>query len=540
MKRPILFGTLATVAAIGVGVLMIPRPTLLRFNDLQVEEYEWKEIISTHKENPELNPGRILFGNIPLQLDADHNRLFFTIASDSAASLIPTVSLPREDQINMVSRESKLSIGKMSENEPIPVLIFTPQEYRVMDLVVTSLPIMNIDTLGNAEFDDNDSEAEIQLYSENTAIDSKTLIHLRGSTSYFLEKQSFKLSLMKENGKNNKLQLLDMRADDDWILNSLYGDFEKVRNILSAQLWKDCCTEHNVDHIPNSFEYRFVELFIDNSYNDLYILGYKPDKKVVDLQDNEVILKNRDWTNAEVLHTDPNFERYYSVESDTDDELAAQTELMHFLDILAQGNTDEIRANFDIINAIDVELHAMLTAETDYVKAGKTKNLYVTIKQRPERRYVLYTPWDFDLSFGNTWQDGLKNNTSTLSYGATPDTVPESAAMPAPILLANGDTTIRQELKDRYAELRNGAWSDQNIVGLINNYEAQIFASGAYYRDCERWPLGNFIEGATNLSKFRDFVEARLKFLDDYYDFLPAEWCFLARSLASENLRISE
>ena len=203
MKRPILFGTLATVAAIGVGVLMIPRPTLLRFNDLQVEEYEWKEIISTHKENPELNPGRILFGNIPLQLDADHNRLFFTIASDSAASLIPTVSLPREDQINMVSRESKLSIGKMSENEPIPVLIFTPQEYRVMDLVVTSLPIMNIDTLGSAEFSDDDSEAEIQLYSENTAIDSKTLIHLRGSTSYFLEKQSFKLSLMKENGKNN-------------------------------------------------------------------------------------------------------------------------------------------------------------------------------------------------------------------------------------------------------------------------------------------------------------------------------------------------
>ena len=46
MKRPILLGTLATVAAIGVGVLMIPHPTLLRFNDLQVEEYEWQEIIS--------------------------------------------------------------------------------------------------------------------------------------------------------------------------------------------------------------------------------------------------------------------------------------------------------------------------------------------------------------------------------------------------------------------------------------------------------------------------------------------------------------
>ena len=517
MKRQIIIGVLAIAGTLCLGLIMTPHKSVTRFQDLQISESEWSDITGSRSENNDLKIGTVTFGNTTLQADWGNNRLYYSTDSDSAAALMPQVTLSLGHYINMATLDSKLNITQISENRTTKLLFYNGFEYRVMDLVMTTLPIMNIDRMGNDITSEEDSLAEIRLISPETEVISRTKIHIRGSTSKYFSKKSFKLNLINENGSNRKQQLLDMRSDDDWILNSLYGDFEKVRNILSTQLWRDCCQEHNVDHIDNTFEYRYIELFIDDSYYGLFLLGYKPDKKVVGLSENEVIFKNHDWADANLINETENLENYYSIENDVANPEQYQEELKKFINILSSGSAQDIRENFDVINAIDIELHAMLTAETDYIKESRTKNLYVTIKQRPDRRYILYTPWDFDLSFGNTWQGGLPNKTSTISYGAEPDYVPESATMPVAELRTKGDPTIDQEVKARYAELRKGAWSDENIMRLISDYEVDIFASGAYARDCDRWPDGNYFEGATNLSKFRDFVEKRLVFLDKYY-----------------------
>jgi CotH protein. len=517
MKRQILIGVLAIASTLCLGLIMTPHKSVAHFQDLQISADEWSEITRTRNENNNLKIGTVTFGNTTLQADWGNNRLFYSTDSDSAAALMPQVTLSLGQYIDLATLDSKLSITQISENRPTKLLFYNNFEYRLMDLIITTLPIMNIDTMGHDIFPDNDSLAEIRLISPETEVISRTNIHIRGSTSRYFNKKSFKLSLINENGSSNKQKLLDMRTDDDWILNSLYADFEKVRNILSAQLWRDCCAEHNVDHVDNTFEYRYVELFVDDSYYGLFLLGYKPDKKVVDLGDDEVIFKNRDWVDADLLNETDSFENYYTIENDVKNPEQYQAELKDFVNLLATGSAADIRDNFDIINAIDIELHGMITGESDYIKDNKTKNLYITIKQRPDRRYILYTPWDFDLSFGNAWQGSLPNKTSTISYGTSPDYLPESSTMPVPMLREKGDKTIDQEVKTRYAELRRGAWSNENIMRLISEYEVDIFASGAYDRDCARWPDGNYFEGATNLSKFRDYVEKRLVFLDKYY-----------------------
>ncbi len=517
MKRQILIGVLAVAGTLCLGLIMTPHKTVMRFNDLQISESEWSDITDSRSENNDLKIGTVLFGNVPLQADLSSNRLYYSSNSDSAAALMPQVTLSLGQYISLATLDNRLSITQISENSPTKLLFYNNFEYRVMNLYITTLPIMNIDTLGHAVTNESDTLAEMRLIANDSNITSRTKIHIRGATSLWFAKKSFKLNLINADGGNNKLKLLDMRADDDWILYSLYGDFEKVRNILSTQLWRDCCREHNVDHVDNTFEYRYVELFMDDSYYGLFLLGYKPDKKVLELGENEVLFKNHDWVDVNLLNETDSFENYYTIENDVDNPEKYQEELKRFVNILADGSAEDIRANFDIINAIDIELHAMLTAESDYVKEGMTKNLYVTIKQRPDRRYVLYTPWDFDLSFGNSWQGGLSNHTSTISYGYGPDYVPESVSTPVAALRTKGDATINQEIKTRYIELRNGAWSNENIMRLISNYEADIFASGAFERDKARWPDGNYLEGATNLSTFRDFVEKRLVFLDKYY-----------------------
>lgn len=514
---------LLMMVTVFIVITLIPRERSYDFSDILISEDAWNDIKSSRVNNPLLNVSEFSFGGQKLQLDSDYGRYFYSIVGDSESSDHPEITIPRGNQLNVAVLKSTFSLENIVANKAFKMLVYSNFSYREINIITTILPIMNIDTLGKHEVGDEASAARIRLFDNrenvrNREFISDAKIKLRGSTSRILEKKSYKINLL--DGKNsNHADLLGMRRDDDWILSSLYGDQEKVRNILSAQLWYDCCTEHNEFGAPNSFEYRYVELFVDNSYAGLYLLGYKPDKRTADLGSNEYVFKNNDWANAKVLREDPNFARYYELDTSYADEEKAQSELKSFLDIIENGTPEEIRANFDIRNAIDIELHAQLTAETDYVKEGKTKNLYLTVKDTSKGRKILYTPWDFDLSFGNVWTSGLANNTSTKQYGLQPDVLVESAATPIAALIEKGDPKIMNELKARYKELRKSAWSGRNIYSLISGYEIDVFTSGAYIRDQNRWPRGNYIDGIKDYSKLKKFVRERLEFLDEYYDY---------------------
>ena len=520
----------ATIAAcvlalvLGLIVLFLPKSRELSFLETEITEDRWNEITSTHIKNPFLSLSGITFDGYELQLDSDGGRYFYSIIQNSDTAYNPMIYIPKESRINIATLKPDLSYESVAENQSIKLLLYTSVDYRIVDLVATTLPIMNIDTKWHPNISDKDSQAAISLFDNSEFVNqriikSDTNIHLRGSTSYFQEKKSYKLNLTLPDGSNNRLRLLGMRKDDDWILNSLYGDFEKVRNILAAQMWKDCCSEHNEMQAPNSFEYRFVELFVDNSYVGLYLLGYKPDKKVVNLNSSEYIYKYKDWANAEILRSDDNFFRYFDYEKGDAPEEDVREELLSSIDVISSGSIDDIKNRYDIDNIIDIELHGMITQNVDYVKDNKVKNLYITMKNTPTRRVVLYTPWDFDLAFGSSWKDGLKNNTSTVSYGSPIDTVIESDQFPTGALRRLGDKSITEAEKKRYAELRRGAWSNEHIFSLIDNYESEIFDSGAYYRDEARWPKGNYLEDTKDLSVFKEYMKKRLEFVDAYYDY---------------------
>ena len=51
---------------------------------------------------------------------------------------------------------------------------------------------------------------------------------------------------------------------------------------------------------------------------------------------------------------------------------------------------------------------------------------------------------------------------------------------------------------------------------MIDGYERDIYGSGAYVRDMERWPDGNYQDPEAGLSIFREYVHARLRSMDSY------------------------
>lgn len=65
-------------------------------------------------------------------------------------------------------------------------------------------------------------------------------IKVRGKTSRLYPKKSFSLELVKADNPNDeqKIKLLNLHKDSDWILDACYRDTSFVRNLLSHDVYR--------------------------------------------------------------------------------------------------------------------------------------------------------------------------------------------------------------------------------------------------------------------------------------------------------------
>ena len=126
-------------------------------------------------------------------------------------------------------------------------------------------------------------------------------------------------------------------------------------------------------------------------------------------------------------------------------------------------------------------------------------------------------------------------STEKIQYGITPETNFEfNYEAFYNLLQISPDNTISL-LQKKYDTLRKNAWSDESILAMLDSYEQDIFKSGAYYREMERWPSGSYIgksyvgEGdidentADDLTIFKEYVLSRLHYFDNYVATLSAD-----------------
>ena len=82
-----------------------------------------------------------------------------------------------------------------------------------------------------------DPSNERNLYQFN---DSEIVYDVRGSSTIAMPKHHYRMTL-KDGNKNNKLALLDMRKDDDWIINSFVVDESASIEPLALEIWNNLC-----------------------------------------------------------------------------------------------------------------------------------------------------------------------------------------------------------------------------------------------------------------------------------------------------------
>lgn len=489
-----------------------------RYPDLLISGQEYSGIKKNRSETDRDLITEIRINEQKLFCDVSQKRWFYSLPSDINIDKLTLDYKSKEPGVALAIENTG------SPNGTIPVIAYTQNEYKEYGLVLTTLPLLRIEC-ENTEIKENDVPIRLTLIDNKTSAkkavtNSDGLMHVRGKSTKRYEKKSFRLTLTRKNFRGeweeNDQSLLGLRSDGDWILYSLFyeNEQEKIRNVFSSNLWFNSCAENNDFNIKNGMEYRYLELFLNDRYWGLYALGYPIDKKQMNITPNqyghyeEFLYKTINWGPQT---DDYSLDEFLSLEFDADENdqkygaSVIQSYFQYLFDDAPHGTSHN-----DEKNAIDIWLFAKLIQHTDGVSKNKRlKNFFIAAKNtETEGIKILYTPWDMDLTWGNRWDN--------LSYSVKPNNNSyEMLLNPVSIMLQRGDP-ISSRVKERYTQLRSDKWSDSTIDNMLDGFEQEIFGSGAYLREMERWPDGPYVDPEIKLSVFRDYIHKRFSSMDEY------------------------
>lgn len=477
---------------------------------------------SARTESREELVENILIGGVPLVKDQETGQLYYSIPQNRKNGELE-ISWPQKDRVKLAVLQNfegnNLPIGQTVE-----LIAYTKTEWQKIELVCTPLPIMSLQVDGDADSIEKYESSPVQMTlidNRETAglhtVQSTGTIHARGVGSARFPKKGYRFTLRHGNGEENDMALLGLRNDGDWILYAGYTETEKIRQVFSAKIWREGCGKNNSFGVQNSNDYRYLELFLNGRYWGLYALGYPIDAKQLNIGEGEYIFSKQDFlvsesgidfdTEAEI----PGYEITAGDTVNTDWASIWKPIKSYYKTLLAKESTSkELKALADEGSAVDAWLFTNLIQGVDQVlDEGTLYNYRLTTKQTDDGTKILFTPWDFDLSWGAVSADDPE---AMLS--------PEENVLmnlnPVHILLQRGDAETLAAVETRYQELREGAWSEETMMELIDGYEENIFASGAYERDAARWPESAHHAGQTDLSEFRAYVAKRLAAMDAF------------------------
>lgn len=374
-------------------------------------------------------------------------------------------------------------------------------EYRV---VFTTLPVMRLDGWYSHK---NQNERDVMLgdvclwapydpaVGRHSVKASATEWHLRGGTTASWEKKPWKLALEKKGHANNNVDFLGMGADDDWILNAMFVDDTKMKERLFMQLWNDWAEQAPWNHRMSTGQY--VELVLNQSYEGVYCLQKRIDKKYLQMQEADVLLKGGASFFPERV------EEAYEI---VDGILPAE-------EVYEQMNgfyTGEDTSSLDIDNFLDVNLFLQYAAAVDN---ASYKNMFYLLEKEAEDYRLSLLPWDTDMSWGMIWIN--YDNTGGYFYDYEKG-MEKDATRQEYESVRNQNPELDFLMAKRWQQLRQSVLTEEHILSSVDEMSAQLRSSGVMRRDGERW--GTFFDGADNEQSLRKFLIERLHRMDDHFE----------------------
>ena len=506
----------------------------------------------------------VTFNGIGMGVDKLGSRLFFPLGAGYAPAANLTVSV---DYLNApgykigingsapLNRGASYNFGAVTYGSDATIEIYknniVTSSY---SLVLTSTPVIEIEAAQIV--DEPKLPGLFRFLSFETGKDTGELnmgIETRGGTSQWYAKKPYAIEFTKYlyPSKTKKVKFMDMRKDDDWIMDPAYRDLSFVRNIVAADIARDVQPyaykdSAGVEHGENSIHGYLTEVIQNGQYQGIYLIEERIDRKQLDLKKITVPVDgngNDDWSqvdfnnpeNGSVLYkgasntatfsrpdlTDVMFdyEQKYPKEKD----IVRYEPLQSLIDFIVNSSDQEfidgIGDRVDIDSVVDFWLMTVATQSTDTLK----KNYYIA--KSGSGKFKLFI-WDFDAAFGMQWHGGRDDRRHAWN-----DLLHGNVLLSR--LLALPQTGFNNKLKARWSELRASAFSKQSMYQHFVKYDAILQPAGTTdtpkSRNLARWPDSGAQEdgiGAVELGELpyiSDFLDERLQWLDGKISNLPQE-----------------
>lgn len=460
-----------------------------------VDEEEWNEVIGQNEMTP-MDENAVLYNGGSAAYDAGINT--FYLSQDMGSASWDGIFAPLEPDAKLYILKDDLLYDKASALEEGYSFscLYLEEEGTCsgFSIVFTGLPTVSLEY--DAEYplttrkEDHDGVIAVQG-TDGSYVLSECSFHLRGDTTLSYDKKSYKVTLKTTNGEKNHLSLLGMRCDDDWILNAQYTDGSRIREPLAYELWEEMQILTGEEEAKTS-HMEFVEVFINDAYMGLYTLMEPIDGKTFGLEEDDILYKTNDWEQEEWSQ---GMDQYQGLDTISGAKIEWPNETSHLdwsvMEILYQVRAGNLTWDEMIEKGVEVDLDN-LTLFNLFVflsRANDTlwKNIYFECVMQDDGTYLvrLY-PWDLNASFGDNYAGEYKEGSGTEVISEYGDEV--SKARLWKDYRSYDPVDCNERIVSMWKTLRDSGLSAESVQEMAEELWTKLLASGAIFREADRWP----------------------------------------------------
>lgn len=378
-------------------------------------------------------------------------------------------------------------------------------------LWASEFPLLSIES-SDAIVDDPKVAGRLTLgLPDEDAVDVEIGVEWRGFAALYYDKKNYDLEV-----EDGDVEIPGLRSDDDWVLNGMPDEPQRIRSFLAQQLWLDMARR------PASFSdeavmgagARYVEVAVDGDYRGIYLASEQIDRKQLDLsrpggggQGHGELFKAAFWAGATQWATAPDYDndaedydRWEQKFPDPDD-FGNDYSGLHESLLHASATSDSalvagITRHFDLPNLVDYFLWVNVATARD----NRGTNTYAA-RNATDGPWAII-PWDMDATFGSEWNG---------TYTPDGDWIMGNYLIHR--LLESEWPGFREAAAERYFELRESLITVDELRSRADAAHARLGAFGADARERARWPQYGY--ESTSDSVVAAFA-VRLDLLDGY------------------------
>lgn len=448
---------------------------------------------------------------------------------------------------------------------------YPPTKNAQVKLSETNLPIVFIDVDGKMILREERITAKIKIIDNGTGktnyadlathpdqkVDYEGYISLkyRGNSSFnSSDKKPYGFKTiakpLEEGGKKEKVSLLGLGKDNDWVLLAPFSDKSMIRDVLTFELGRPY-----LDWVPSS---RHVEVVVDGKYYGIYILTERPGKGKnrlnlhdpgedggdltgdwrveIDRDDEDHYYRSKyhpygrygTVDNTKYItyqYDDPEYEDFADLPAGT--EKAIQKSIDDMEDCFAGDNYKDpvngYRKYIDVTSFIDYMLSTEFTFNVDGYRLSSHMYKYSETRAKNEGLDSRWkcTLWDFNIALGNA--DYYKGSRTDLWQYDMNSRETDNQLVPFWWKRLIDDPAYQTDLKARWAQYREGQYADNRIDAKIDSLATLLTSGGAMERNEAAWGMfGRYVwpnayvgySFNDEISYLKRWIKSRLTFMD--------------------------